>query len=107
MRHVELVERAELQEFIACLQFEDWRNDLSGKIDSINQILPNTPSGEWDEEEEVWSGGRKARVIRGWIRSVLSAISHYKASKEVVTALQPLLPPDIAKNHVLPFLRFP
>ena len=103
LKHVDLVERAELLETIACL----WRNDMNEKIDSINQILPNTPSGEWDEEEEVWSGGRKARVIRGWIRSVLSEISHYKASKEVVTALQPLLPPDIAKNHVLPFLRFP
>ena len=96
---MDLVERAELQEFIACLQFEDWRNDLSGKIDSINQILPNTPSGEWDEEEEVWSGGRKARVIRRWIRSVLREF--------VMTALKPLMPLAIAKNHVLPFLKLP
>ena len=108
LKHVDLVERAELQETtIAALQFEDWRNDMNEKIDSINQILPNTPSGEWDEELEVWSGGRKALVIRGWIRSVLDKISHYKALNEVVTALQPLVPPDIAKNHTLPFLKLP
>ena len=106
LRHVDLAERAELQETFAGLHyFEDWRNDMNEEIDSINQILPNTPSGEWDEEVEAWSGGRKALVIRGWIRSVLDKISHYKASKEVVTALQPLVPPDIAKNHVLPFLQ--
>ncbi|KAK1737798.1 hypothetical protein QTG54_011570 [Skeletonema marinoi] len=109
LKHVDLA-GGELHETIAALHFEEWRNDMNEEIDSINQILPNTPAGGWDDEYD--DEGGKARAIRTWIRSVLGKIIHYKAEHqhlldEVATSLQLALPRDIVMNNVLPFLYLP
>eukprot|EP00985_Skeletonema_marinoi_P016679 scaffold8993_cov207-Skeletonema_marinoi.AAC.35 len=107
LKHVDLA-RGELHETIAALHFEEWKNDMNEEIDSINQILPNTPAGGWDDEEEEV----KARAIQTWIRSVLGKIIRYKAQHqhlldEAATSLQLALPRDIVMNNVLPFLELP
>eukprot|EP00985_Skeletonema_marinoi_P016688 scaffold8993_cov207-Skeletonema_marinoi.AAC.44 len=110
LKHVDLVEGA-VHETIAALQLEEWRNDMYEEIYSINQILPNTPAGGWDDDEYDDEGG-KARAIRTWIRSVLRKVTHYKAQHqhlldEATTSLQLALPQDIVMNNVLPFLELP
>eukprot|EP00986_Skeletonema_menzelii_P015770 scaffold12636_cov88-Skeletonema_menzelii.AAC.5 len=62
---VDLVE-GELHETIAALQLEEWRNDMDVEIDSINLILPNTPSGFWDPSHHHpgTDPGEKAQTIR-------------------------------------------
>ena len=78
LRHVNLlVEDAELHETIAALHREEWRNDLSEEIESINQILSGAAAGG-DEE----GAGEMAQVIRRWIRSVHGKIDHYKAEHQ-------------------------
>ena len=44
LQYVDLVEGS-LHETMTALHFEEWRNDMYGEIDSINQILPNAPAG--------------------------------------------------------------
>ena len=107
LRHVDLIEGAELHESIATLQFESWRNDMHEEIDSINQILPNAWAGKWNTRLHYTTGdeytiGEKARVIRRWIRSVFRKIVRYQAA-----TLQLVLPRDIVMNSVLPFLELP
>eukprot|EP00574_Skeletonema_japonicum_P009075 CAMPEP_0201715422 /NCGR_PEP_ID=MMETSP0593-20130828/1620_1 /ASSEMBLY_ACC=CAM_ASM_000672 /TAXON_ID=267983 /ORGANISM="Skeletonema japonicum, Strain CCMP2506" /LENGTH=309 /DNA_ID=CAMNT_0048204923 /DNA_START=53 /DNA_END=982 /DNA_ORIENTATION=+ len=107
LNFVDLVERAVLQETITALQLEEWRNDMNEEVDSINQILPNTPAGDWDYGE-----GGKAQAIRVWIRSVLRKIVHYKAEHQRIldgaaTTLQRAVPRDIMMNNVMPFLALP
>ncbi len=107
LKYVDLVEREVLQETITALQLEEWRNDMNELLESINRILPNTPTGDWDIGE-----GGKAQAIRRWIRSVLRKIVHYKAEHqrildEAVTTLQHDLPRDIMMNNVMPFLVLP
>ena len=97
LHKVDLVE-GELHETIAALHLEEWRNDMNEEIDSINKILPNTPSGGWDSEHDelgVDDGdpGEKAQEIRRWIRSVLRRLDHYKTEhhkllKEATTLLE-------------------
>ena len=85
---------------------------MSGVIDSIKQILPDTPAGDgWDEDEWDEDVG-KAQVIRTWIRSVLRKIVHYQAEhdrllNEAAATLQLALPHDIAMCNILPFLELP
>ena len=67
LHEVDLIE-GELHETIASLQLEEWRNDMNEKIDSINQILPNAPAGDEDEDDP----GEKTQAIRRWIRSSFS-----------------------------------
>jgi len=108
LNHVDLV--GGIHETIAALQLEEWRNDMNEEIDSINQILPTTPAGGDADDGDV---GRKAMVMRTWIRSVLRKIIHYQAehqrylNEEIATALPPALPRDIVMNNVLPFLELP
>eukprot|EP00984_Skeletonema_dohrnii_P029707 scaffold20552_cov161-Skeletonema_dohrnii-CCMP3373.AAC.10 len=107
LKLVDLVE-GELHETIAALQLGEWRNDMYEKIDSINQILPDTPARglNYDNEGKAWA-------IRTWVRSVLRRIVHYIAehqrflNEEVETTLQLVLPQDIVMNNVLPFLELP
>ena len=112
LKHVDLVEGAELHETIAALYLEEWRNDMSDEIDSINQILPDTNSGECDVFNEGDEGG-KSRAIQRWIRSVLFKIGHYKAEHqraldEAASTLELLpLSRDIVMNDMLPFLELP
>eukprot|EP00986_Skeletonema_menzelii_P009325 scaffold4219_cov142-Skeletonema_menzelii.AAC.8 len=76
MPRVNLVE-GEVHAIIAALHLEEWRNDMKQEIDSINQILSNTPAGDHDDDI-----GEKAQAIRTWIRSVLGKIDHYKAEHQ-------------------------
>ncbi len=105
--NVDLVE-GELHETIAFLQLEDWRNDISEEIDSISQILPTAPAGI-----EIYDAGDKAVTIRGWIRSILHKVIHYKVQhqrlldEEVDSALQLVLPQEIMRSYVLSFLELP
>ena len=111
LKQVDLLEAAELHETIVALHLEGWRNDMNEAIDSINQILPNTPAGYYNHEGDQ-DEGEKARVIRTWIRSILSKIIQYQAEHrhllgEVVTTLQHALPRKIVMNNVLPLLELP
>jgi len=108
LKHVDLIERVVLDETVAALLLEEWRNNMYEEIDSINEILLNAPSGFWRTRED----GEKARAIRRWIRSVLGKIVQYKAEHqrildEAATTLQQSLPRDIVMNSVLPFLDLP
>jgi hypothetical protein len=78
---VYLVEEAELHETVAALYWEEWRNDMSEEIDSINQVLPAADAGCRNEGGDV-EPGEKALTIRRWIRSVLGKIDHYKAEHQ-------------------------
>ena len=115
LTHVDLVE-GELHEAIAALQLEDWRHDIRLEIDSINRILPNTPSGNgwnWDRMDYGNDVGEKAQAIRTWLRSVLGKIVHYRAgherllNEEVEPTLQVVLPQDLVRNNVVSFLALP
>ena len=112
LKHVDLVE-GELQDTIAALQLDDWRNDMLEEIDSINRILPNALAGvNWNDDTWSWDYGEKAAAISRWVKSVLGKIIHYKAQHqrildEAATTLQLDLPRDILKNNVLPFLELP
>ena len=107
LKHVDLVE-GELHETIAALQLGEWRNDMYEEIDSINQILPDTPARglNYDNEGKAWA-------IQTWIRSVLRKIVHYIAEHqrvlnlEVETTLRFVLPQDIVMKNVLPYLELP
>eukprot|EP00984_Skeletonema_dohrnii_P021460 scaffold10729_cov91-Skeletonema_dohrnii-CCMP3373.AAC.3 len=108
---IDLVE-GPIHETIAALQLEEWRNDMNEEINSINQILPNTPAGFYDYDTDHRDDGGKAEAIRTWIRSVLRKVFHYKAEHqhlldEAATSLQLALPHDIMMNNVLPFLELP
>ncbi len=111
LRQVDLVEGT-LHDTIAALQLEEWREDISAEIDSINQILPNLDAGGWDDDLYDNVPGEQARAIRMWIRSVLRKIVHYQAEHRRVldkaaAILQCVLPQDIMTNNVLPFLDLP
>ena len=114
LKHVDLVEAAELHETVAALQLEEWRNDMSEEIDSINQILPNTNAGDGRDynASEHRGSGEKDQAIRRWIGSVLDKINHYKGEhrrilNEAAATLQFALPSDILTNSILPFLELP
>ena len=105
LNHVDLI--GGVHETVAALLMEEWKNDMNEEIDSINQVLPNTPAGDWRDD----SGG-KAQAIRTWIRSVLRKIVQYKAEHrrimdEAAATLQFVLPQDIVRNNVLSFLELP
>ena len=81
---------------------------MNEEVDSINQILPNTPSGS-NRYSDV---GGKAEAIRAWISSVLRKYNIYKSEhrrylNEATAALQSTLPNDIVLKNVLPFVSLP
>ena len=95
LTHIDLVEGEILDETIAALLLEEWKDNMKEEIDAI---LP--------------SGGGKAQAIRTWIRSVLRKIIRYKAEhqrylNEAAVILQPALPNDILFKNILPFLELP
>ena len=108
LKQVDLVEAAILLETIAAFHMEEWRQDMNNVIDSINQILLNTPAGTADYNDV----GGKARAIREWIALVLCKIKYFKAQhryilNEAAIILQVDLPNDIVNNNVLAFLELP
>ena len=107
LKHLDLIEGAILNDTIAALLFEEWKNDMNEEIDSINQILPNLRAGDIK-----YGGGEKTWVIRMWMRSVLGKIVHYKAEHqrildEAATTLHHVLPNDIVLDSILSFLELP
>ena len=73
LKRVDLVEEdAVLHETVATLLMEEWRQDMSNVINSINQILPNAPAGD-----HAFHRG-KAQAIREWIPLVVRKIIHTK-----------------------------
>eukprot|EP00985_Skeletonema_marinoi_P015181 scaffold7780_cov78-Skeletonema_marinoi.AAC.1 len=72
---------------IAAFLMEKWRKDMNEAIDSINQILPDTPAGDDDDV------GEKAFAIREWITNVLRKFAHYQKQhrhlvKEAMTTVE-------------------
>eukprot|EP00984_Skeletonema_dohrnii_P013645 scaffold5664_cov94-Skeletonema_dohrnii-CCMP3373.AAC.1 len=72
---------------IAAFLMEKWRKDMNEAIDSINQILPDTPAGDDDDV------GEKAVAIREWITNVLRKFAHYQTQhrlllKEAMTTVE-------------------
>eukprot|EP00986_Skeletonema_menzelii_P014677 scaffold9978_cov117-Skeletonema_menzelii.AAC.4 len=108
LNSVELV--GGVHETVAALLMEEWKNDMNKEIDTINRILPDTPSGTG-----VFDVGGKAQAIRTWIRSVLRKIVHCKAEhrrylNEAAATLQSTLPlpnEDIVIKNIIPFLELP
>jgi len=50
----------------ASLHLEEWRNEMKGEINRINQVLPDTVAQE------------KTPVIQQWMRSFIRQFDHYK-----------------------------
>ncbi len=116
LAHVDLVEGELLRENVAALHLEEWRNDIYKQIAAINQTLPHVNPGDIVKAGDDWEyddAGEKAAVIRDWIRSVLSKINEYKVEhrrvldEDVAPKLQHVLPQDIVRISVLPFLELP
>ena len=113
-KNVDLVEGEILDETVAALLLEEWRNDMNEEIEKISQILRCADAGGW---VIPYSGGcldpgTKARKVGTWMRSVLRKIVHYKAEHqrilgEAAATLQSSLPNDILFKNVLPFLELP
>ena len=108
LNHVDLVDSAVLDDIIATLLWEEWKDDMNEEIHSISRILPNTHSGS-NSYSDV---GGKAHAIRTWIRSLLRKIIQYKAEHRrylnvAAATLQQALPNDIVHKNVLPFLELP
>ena len=66
---------------VASLHLEEWKNEMKGEINRINEILPNTTSSQ------------KTAEIQEWMRAVISRLDHYKAEhnallKEATTLLE-------------------
>ena len=106
LNHVDLVEGTILHEAAAALLLEEWKNDMSHAICSINQNLASAPAGH------AYDVGGKAQAIQTWIRSVLRKIVHYKAEHqrildEAATTLHHVLPNDIVLDSILSFLELP
>ena len=111
LQQVDLIDEGELHETIAALHLEGWRNDMNDEIDSINRNLPDARVGYFNNEQDKHDG-EKARVVRTWIRSILSKISHYQEEHqrildEAPPALKFALPHDIVMKNVLLFLELP
>jgi hypothetical protein len=113
LKHVDLV--GGVHETIAALPVDEWRNDMNAAIDAINEILPNTPAGSYDKENDDDEWGEKGQAVKRWIRSVLCKIVDYKqrhcnmlteATATLVEELA-LLPQDVVINNILPFLDLP
>jgi acid stress-induced BolA-like protein IbaG/YrbA len=52
---------------ISSLLLGSWRNEINREIDSINRVLPSTPTDE------------KTAAIQEWMESVMAKIQHYKS----------------------------
>ena len=111
LKIVDLVEAEELDETITALHLEEWRNDMSGEIDSFNQTLPTADAGYYNEHLDE-DAGEKAIVIREWIARFLRKIIdykelHHRLLNEAATALHLVAINDIVVDNVIPFLELP
>jgi hypothetical protein len=116
LRHVDLLGGG-VHEFVAALPLDEWKNDMNATINSINQILPNTPAGEYNYDDyyrTVQVAGEKGRAIQTWIRSVLRKLDDYKQQhRNLLTAATTILvkevglPQELVINNILPCLQLP
>ena len=110
---VNLVEGQALENTIATLQLQEWSNDITEKVESINQILSTTLTGSYDHQNMTIINGDKTIAIQRWVASVLQImIVDYKAKNrrilsEVTTTLRLVSSNDVVTNSVLPFLEMP
>jgi len=89
-----------VNETIAALLLEKWKNHINEEIDAISHSLATTPAGK------DYDLGVKTQALRSGIRSVLSKYIHYRAEHrrylyEAAAILQPLF------ENILPFLELP
>jgi hypothetical protein len=63
----------EIHKTISSLHMKSWRDEMREEIESINQTLPDTPSG-WE----------KTAAIEQWIRAVFRDIEHYKTEHQII-----------------------
>ena len=108
LKHVDLIERAALNETIAALFMEEWRDDMNAIVDNIEQSLTLARVGG----SGFYDAGEKAGVIREWMSLVLRKIVDYKAQhrwlvNDASATLQLVLPCDIVMNKVISFLELP
>jgi len=114
LRHVDLLGGG-VHEFVAALHMDDWKNEMNAKINSINQILPNTPAGDhYAGDHYGGEVGGKGRAIQTWIRSVLRKLDDYEQQHrnlltEATTILveEVGLPQELVINNILPCLQLP
>jgi len=71
----------EIHKTVASLHMENWRTEMSTKIDQINQVLPTTPTDEKSDE------------IQQWMDSFINKMDCFKAEhhryvKEAVSLLE-------------------
>jgi len=71
----------EIHNTTASLHLEEWRNEMKGEINRINQVLRDTTSPQ------------KTPIVRYWMESVTRRLDHYKAEhkallKEATTLLE-------------------
>jgi len=71
---VDLVGIEAIHKTISSFLLESWRDEMNQEIDSINQVLPNTPAREKNTD-----ANEKTVVIQEWIESVMNNMEHYKA----------------------------
>ena len=55
---------------VASLHLESWRNEMTGEINGINQILPNTDRLQ------------KTQAVQQWMRAVTNRLNHFKSEHE-------------------------
>ena len=108
-----LIEEAIINETVDALLLDEWKNDMNGEIDSINQTLPRAYDGVYnDVNGEVEHEGEKTKAIREWIGSVQrkiihSKVEHYRLLSLAAAALACVSPNEIIINSALSFLRLP
>ena len=114
LNRVDLVEEDVLRDTVAALHLEEWREDLTKKIDFMNQRLPDLTGGRvHDTYLNPRSYGEKESEIQEWIESVLGGVIDYKVRhrrlvNEAALILQQLaFPNDIVMRNVLPYLELP
>ena len=110
LKRVDLVEEEVLQETIATLLWDEWKDDLKAEFNSnsINHILSNASAGLWPSPNV----GQKVSAIRDWIARVLPKVIHYTVQhRELVNAaaaaVQLASPNDVVLSNVLPYVELP
>ena len=57
---------------VASLHLDSWRNEMTGEINRINQVLPSTNASE------------KTAEIEQWTNAVIRQLNHYKAEHKIL-----------------------
>ena len=107
LKHINLIDEDMLDETAAALLRAKWRNDMEFQLYSINEMLPIVASD---------IGRNNTSAISSEIQEQISTIRHnifcYKKEhnrvlKKATIAVEQVLPKDIVRNNVVPFLELP